>query len=362
MNLYDLDTPALIVDLDRLEQNIARAAEIARRGGKALRPHTKTHKTPEIAALQVRAGASGLTVAKLGEAEVFADAGFPDIFIANEIVGPIKLQRLIELAPRCRVTIGVDSVEAAEPISRAAQAAGLRIRALIEIDTGHGRAGVRTVKAAVDLARRLHELKGIEPIGIFTHEGAVSKASQAQRPAACNSAAEQMRDVKSALLNEGLPENVVSVGSTPGLERMAAEPDITELRPGTYVFGDTMQAGLESTLEDCALTVLSTVVSRPAPQTAIVDAGTKSLSGDRAAEGSKHGLVVDHPDVLFDWANEEHGHLDLTSASWQPRVGDKVRIIPYHACTATNMHDELYAVRGERVEAVWKIAARGKIR
>lgn len=362
MKLYDLDTPALLVDLDRLERNIARAAEIARRGGKALRPHTKTHKTPEIAALQIRAGASGITVAKLGEAEVFADAGFRDILVANEIVGPLKVQRLMDLERRCHVTIGLDSLEAAAPISQAAESAGLRIRALIEIDTGHGRAGVRTVAEAVDLARRLQELKGIELIGIFTHEGAVSKATQSDRAASCNAAAEKMRKVKSAFLDQGLPEAVVSVGSTPGMERMAAEPDITELRPGTYVFGDTMQAGLESTLEDCALTVLSTVVSRPDAKTAIVDAGTKSLSGDRAPEGSKHGLVLNHLDVVFDWANEEHGHLDLTDTSWQPRIGEKVRIIPYHACTATNMHDELYAIRGEAVEAVWKIAARGKIR
>jgi D-serine deaminase-like pyridoxal phosphate-dependent protein len=312
--------------------------------------------------MQIQAGASGLTVAKLGEAEVYGAAGFEDVFIANEIVGALKVARLLELSRRCRVTAAVDSLEGAAPISRAAELAGMRIPVRMEIDTGLGRAGVRTVEDAVELGKRLRELPAMEMAGIFTHEGHGYKVSDTERPALCAKAAQRMRDVKDALEMEGIAAGDVSVGSTPGLAAMAAEDGVTELRPGVYVFGDVMQTRMGFGSDDLALTVLATVVSRPDAGTAIVDSGTKSLAGDRGTEGPIHGLVPGHEDAVFDWASEEHGHINLLRSSWRPVIGEKVRIVPYHACAATNMHDELYAVRGEQVEAIWKVAARGKIR
>ena len=159
----------------------------------------------------------------------------------------------------------------------------------------------------------------------------------------------------------GLGLTEISVGSTPGAALMAKEEGITELRPGNYVFYDSMQIGLGASIDDCALTVLATVISRPDESTAILDSGSKTLSGDKASEGSKHGIVVDDPAMVFDWCSEEHGHLDLRESNHKPCVGDKLRIIPYHACATTNMHERMYAIRGECVEASWLVAARGRI-
>jgi D-serine deaminase-like pyridoxal phosphate-dependent protein len=362
LNLYDLDTPALIVDLTRLERNIARMAALAREGGKQLRPHIKTHKTPEIAQMQLASGAVGLTVAKLGEAEVFADAGFTDLFMANEVVGAAKVERLIALLKRVKLSIGVDSVDAAAPLSDAGFKAGVDVLVRIEIDTGLGRAGVRTVEDAVELAKTLSTMKGLRLEGIFTHEGTSYRADAAERASNCAAAANKIRTVRERLAEIGLNVEIVSVGSTPGAPYMALEHGMTEIRPGNYVFSDTMQMQFGTAEQDCALSILTTVISRPDADTAILDSGTKSLSGDRALEGSKHGQLIDHPEVPFDWASEEHGHLDLRGSSYNPRIGEKARVIPYHACACTNMHDVMYAVRDEKVEATWKVTARGRIR
>lgn len=360
-NIYDLDTPALLVDLDRLEANIERMATVARQGGKSLRPHIKTHKTPEIARMQRAAGAQGLTVAKLGEAEVMADAGFEDIFMANQVVGPIKVERLLALLRRCRLTVGIDSIEAARPLSEAAVRMGISLPVRIEVDTGIQRAGVRTVEAAAALGSQLKVLQGLQVVGLFTYEGHANNGGEADRKVACQDAAEKLRQIAASLQKQDIAVDVLSVGSTVGAPLMAQEPGITELRAGVYVFNDRGQVARGAREEDCALTVLSTVTSLPEPDMAILDAGTKTLSGDRGREGSVHGTLLEDPEIVFDWANEEHGHLDLRNASLRPTVGQKLRIIPFHACTATNMHETLYAIRGESVEATWKIAARGKI-
>lgn len=362
MNLYDLDTPALIVDLDRLEGNIVRMAALAREGGKQLRPHIKTHKTPEIARMQLASGAVGLTVAKLGEAEVFADAGFTDLFMANEVVGAAKVERLIALLKRVKLSVGVDSTEAATALSEAGTRAGIEVPVRMEIDSGLGRAGVRTVDGAVELGKILSGMTSLRLEGIFTHEGTSYRADAAERASNCAAAAEKIRAVRQRLAEIGINTEIISVGSSPGAKYMAPESGITEMRPGNYVFNDTMQLQFGAVVQDCALSILATVISRPDAETAILDSGTKSLSGDRALEGSKHGRLMGHPEVIFDWASEEHGHLDLRGSSYNPRIGEKARVIPYHACACTNMHDEMYAVRDEKVEATWKVTARGRIR
>lgn len=362
MNLYDLDTPALIVDLDRLERNIGRMAEIARAGGKALRPHTKTHKTPEIARMQVDAGAIGLTVAKLGEAEALADHGFTDLFVANQIVGSPKYERLFALLKRANVTVGVDGADGAGALHEAAARAGVRVAVRIEVDTGHHRAGVRSVERAVALCERISDWPALSLRGIYTHEGHLYKLSGEQQATAAREAAALMRTVAEELRRAGATIDDVSMGSTPGAPLVAGEPGVTELRPGVYVLQDRMQVGIGSAQEDqCALSVLATVTSRPDDATALLDAGTKTLSGDKAPTGSVHGLVTDDPTITFDWASEEHGHLDLTIAETRPRVGQKLRVIPWHACACVNMHERIYAVRGETVEAVWTVAGRGRI-
>lgn len=361
MNFYDLDTPALIVDLDRLERNIAAMAAMVGEHGKALRPHTKTHKTPEIARMQIEAGACGLTVAKLGEAEVMADVGFDDLFMANQPVGAPKIERLIALQRRARVIVGVDSLAVAAPISEAAAKAGVRVPVRIEIDTGLHRAGVRTMEEAVSLAERIASMPGLELAGIFTYEGHATPRPPEERAAACAEAAATMRQCADAMRTIGVPIAEISMGSTPGARYTAQQKGVTELRPGTYVFYDAMQTGWGASIENCALTVLTTVVSRPEPTVAILDAGTKALSGDRGMSGSKHGLIWEDTAAVFDWANEEHGHVDLSPAALQPNVGDKLRVVPFHVCTCVNMHDTMYGVRGENVETVWKIAGRGKL-
>lgn len=361
MNLYDLDTPALLVDLDRLESNIAGMAAIARAGGKALRPHTKTHKTPEIARMQLAAGAIGITVAKLGEAEVMANAGFDDIFVANQIVGAIKLDRLTALAARIRIIVGVDDAGATQSLADAAHRAGVEIEVRIEVDTGLRRAGVRTIESATALAAEMDRMSGVRLDGLYTYEGHANVGSAEQRETTCRAVAAYLRKVADALRKCGIDPGTLSVGSTCGASVMSTEESIDEIRPGVYVFNDCGQMERGARYEDSALTVLATVVSRPDDTTAIIDAGTKALSGDKGAEGSRHGRLLDYTDVTFDWANEEHGHLDLSRTTYRPRIGDKLRIVPFHACTATNMHDTIYGVRGERVQTTWSIASRGKI-
>jgi len=359
--IYDLDTPALLVDLDRLERNINAMAQTVTNGGKALRPHTKTHKTPEVARMQVRAGAKGLTVAKLGEAEVLADAGFDDLFIANEIVGAVKVTRLLALTERAQVRIGVDSWEAAEPVANAAGARGVRIPVLMEVDTGLGRAGVRSELEALELAERMDASPGLELVGIFTHEGHLYRGKDGVDREAAPHVANQMRALADRLAQKGIACREVSVGSTPGAPLLANEPQLTEMRPGVYVYYDRMQMRFGIPRDRCALMVLATVTSVRPDGRILLDAGTKSLASDSPFPNRTYGEIWEYPDLLFVGASEEHGHLQAEGKS-PVKVGEKVRIIPNHACTCVNMHDAVTAYRGETVEATWNIAGRGKIR
>jgi D-serine deaminase-like pyridoxal phosphate-dependent protein len=361
VNFRDLDTPALIVDLDRMERNLAAMASVAQAGGKSLRPHTKTHKTPEIARLQVQHGARGITVAKVGEAEVMASHGLDDLFIANEIVGEEKIGRLLRVMETASVTCGVDSREGAEALSRAAAAKGVRAPVRVEFDSGLGRAGARSIESAIELAHTADRLPGVEFRGVFSYEGHANLLPSPQKEAECRRIGALLAELCERLRDHGLDPGDVSVGSTPCSPLMAREEVVTELRPGTYVFYDTMQAKWGARMEDCALTVLCTVVSRPDDGTAILDGGVKTFAGDRAESGSRHGTVVEDSAILFDWANEEHGHLDLRGATLRPKVGDKLRVVPQHVCTCVNMHETLHGVRGDSVEVAWRIAARGKV-
>ncbi len=355
MTWHALPTPCAVVDHDALQNNLREMASVASLNGKALRPHAKTHKCVEIARMQRELGARGITVAKLGEAEVFAEAGFDDILIANLIVGADKLARLANLAGRADITVGLDSNEVLDGLARCARQARRPIGVYIEVDTGHHRTGVRSISDAECLARRCRALPGLDIRGVYTHEGHVYKAAPDRIEEACRLAADTMAEYAAAC---GV--QAVSVGSTPGARYMASMPTVTELRPGNYVFHDGTQVRLGASPAACALTVTATVIATPSEGEAFVDAGSKALSGDRDSHGN-YGFMLGESSIVVDWCSEEHGHLDLSQCPGCLRIGDRVRIVPAHACTCVNCHDRLHILEGESQVDTWPVAARGRL-
>lgn len=335
MHVAELDTPVLTADLDAVERNIAGMQRYCDDHGLALRPHVKTHKLPEIARLQLAAGAQGITSQKLGEAEVFADAGFDDILVSYPLIGDAKIDRLRALAGRARVTVVVDSDEGAAALS------GLGLRTLVECDTGGGRTGVQSPAEAARLAAVVDRFGGL--MTYPTPPGT----------------AEWLREALGVL---GEVE-CVSVGGTP-TARSAHELGIaTELRVGTYVYGDrACLANGSVALEDCALRVVATVVSRPTADRAILDAGSKALTSDLAVGTTGYGLLVEHPEAEVRLLNEEHGIVDVSHCAERPAIGDRVSVIPNHACGTTNMYDEIVLHRAGEVVDTLPIRARGTVR
>lgn len=362
MPIDALDTPCLLVDLDRLEANIRTWQQAISSAGARLRPHVKTHKSTEIAHMQLAAGAAGITVAKTSEAEVFAAAGCDDIFIAYPLVGPAKWQRAAHLAHSCALTVGVESEAGARGLSAAAQAAGSTLRVRVEIETGLGRCGVPQQGAAA-LCRLVADLPGLELDGLYTFRSAFFPGANG-RGADLLGAEEGrlMANLAEQLRAEGLPIHEVSAGSTPTARACAAVPGITEVRPGTYVFGDYMMAakGVIS-YEQAALSILCTVVSRPGPERATVDGGSKTFSGDTNPAGlglAGYARVVDAESVVTG-LSEEHGVVQLAEGH-QPQVGDRLAFYPLHVCPTVNLSDELIGVRGGLVECMFPVQARGR--
>jgi D-serine deaminase-like pyridoxal phosphate-dependent protein len=360
--LETLATPAVVVDLDVLERNIARMAARAREAGVRLRPHAKTHKCPEIARLQRAAGAWGLSVAKVGEAEVFADAGFDDLFVAYPVVGADKGRRLVTLADRVRLAVGVDSVEGARTLAEPFRGAGAALDVLLKVDVGYGRVGVPP-EHAVELAGQIVDVPGLRLRGVFTHagHGYLAEARAAVDEIATQEGA-RLAATAADLRAAGFPVEEVSVGSTPTAALAMRVPGVTECRPGNYVFHDASQVALGTCgIEDCALTVVATVVSVPAPDRAVVDAGSKTLSSDplRPRPGG-YGQVLGRASRV-EKLSEEHGVIAVADGE-SFRVGERVRILPNHACVVANLHDRLVGVAGDRVEAVLEVTGRGKVR
>lgn len=347
----DLDTPAVIVDLDAVERNLARAQDYCRSQGLALRPHIKTHKIPELARRQIELGAVGITCQKLGEAEVMADAGIDDILLTYNIVGRQKLDRLVALARRARLSLVFDSREAAEGVSAAVAAAGMRLEALVECDTGMGRCGTQSPADTAALAAELARLPGLRFRGLMTY------APKDQTAKTSTWLAEAIELCRAA----GLAVEVVSTGGTPDLYRAREVSPATEHRPGTYIYSDRymVEHGV-GTLADCAIRIVTTVVSRPTDGRAILDAGSKTLSSDpMGLEG--HAAVLEYPTATLPAMSEEHGHLDVSACNARPVIGERVTLIPNHACAVSNLHDRVYGVSGKRVERVFAVAARGKV-
>lgn len=347
----DLDTPAVLIDLDKVEANLARAQDYANAHGLALRPHIKTHKLPELAERQVELGAVGITCQKLGEAEVMADHGLDDILITYNLMGRPKLERLAALMRRARIAVTVDSEEVARGLDEAMRAAGLRLPILIECDTGAKRCGVQEPDDAVALAAAIDGLPGLRFEGLMTYPARGATAATAA----------WIDAAKERLAARGLEARTVSTGGSPDLYRAHEVGAATEHRPGTYVYSDRSQvaAGL-GTLDDCALTVLTTVVSRPTEGRVILDAGSKTLSSDTLGMDG-FGLVVGYPQLRLAAFSEEHGHVECGDANARPALGERVIVIPNHACVVSNLHDTVYGVRGDRVERAFAVAARGRV-
>ena len=336
MDALELDTPAVYVDLDALERNIATMQAQSRQWGVGLRPHTKTHKIPEIARMQLEAGAVGITVAKIGEAEVLPG---DDVLVAYPVMAE-KLPRLRALARNRRVTVVIDSVDAARALPG--------VGAMVEVDVGVGRCGVATPEQVVAIARACSDFRGLFYWPSWLDEEGFRKArtSVDQHIAALRAA--------------GFEVPVVSGGSTPGADKTALIPATTEIRPGTYVFNDaSCVANRLATVEDCALRVLVTVVSTAVPRQCLVDGGSKTFSSDATVNVGTFGLFPERPDWTMHKMNEEHGYVKIGSPA---KIGEKVWIVPSHVCATVNMHDEVAFGRRGQVEGTWKVAARGKVR
>ncbi len=354
----DLDTPALIVDLDIMERNLRRVADYCAAHNLRLRPHTKTHKSISLARRQLGLGAAGLTVAKVSESEVMLGAEPRDLLIAFPVIGETKLRRLAAVASITRVTVSLDSLFAAEQLSRAAAAAKVRIGVLVEVDVGLGRVGVLP-NEAVALAQAISALPNLEWRGIAFYPGHI-KDQNAEKLAALSDLVAGLCD---ALTQAGLPPEIVSGGSTPALYHSHEISGVNEIRPGTYIFNDlnTVASGA-CALDECAASILVTVVSHTRPERMIVDGGSKTFSSDRLSSGGPgHGRVMEAPGAAFHKMNEEHGFIDIADAERKFETGEKVRIIPNHICVAVNLHEYVYGVRNGVVEEVWNVEGRGKL-
>lgn len=351
MTVDDLETPCVLIDLAKVEANLKRAQAYADACGLKLRPHIKTHKLPRFARRQVELGAVGITCQKLGEAEVMADAGLTDIFLPYNILGEAKLARLRKLAARVSLTVTADSETTVEGLSVTFRDAPAPLRVLVECDTGMHRCGVQTPGEAVALAERIANSPGLAFEGLMTYP-----AAGAVEPNAA-----WLAEAKDRLTAAGLAPAVVSNGGTPDIWRMGEVKSATEHRPGTYIYLDRYQVAKGvGTVEDCALVVLATVVSRPSPDRAILDSGSKALTSDTLGmEG--FGRILEYPDAVIRSLSEEHGTVDLTGCAHKPEIGERVRILPNHCCVVSNLFDEVVLVHADgRVERE-KVAARGRV-
>jgi D-serine deaminase-like pyridoxal phosphate-dependent protein len=362
LTIAELETPVPVVDLDRLAHNLDQAAEYAIAHALSLRPHIKTHKSPRIAGEQLRRGAVGLTCATAFEAEVMSGV-CDDILVAYPPVGMRRAARLAALPETVKLTVALDSLAAIEDAAAAARDADRTIGVYIELDLGMHRVGVPNVDDAIALAKAVTQRPPLEFEGIAFYPGHVREPVGAQS-AKLESLSAMVRGAIVAFERAGVHPNVVSGGSTPTLLRTHEIDGVTEFRPGTYVYNDRTTAEIGACgWDDCALTVLATVVSTAVPNQAVVDAGSKALGrepmrGTDAADG--FGCVLGHPDVIVKSMSEEHGILDLSRATWRPQVGERVRIIPNHVCVVVHLNDVVAGVRGEIVETSWPVAARGR--
>jgi D-serine deaminase-like pyridoxal phosphate-dependent protein len=360
----DIPTPALLLDLDRFERNIARMAEHVRKAGKQLRPHAKTHKCPEIARRQVAAGALGVACAKLGEAEVMARAGISGLLITTETVSASSVQRLVRLCAEAPDTmIVVDHADNVKDIARAAREDGVTVNVLVDIDVGGRRTGVGPGEPALALARAVVAESALRLRGLQGYAGQCAHVMgwKARREASLT-AMTPLMETRARFEQAGLPVDIVAGGSTGTHDIDVELAGLTELQAGSYCVMDLDyrqiggRDGAALTNFEMALTVIATVVSVPTAERAMVDAGFKSFATDRPFGP----VAVERPGVTFSWAGDEHGRLTIVDADRRPRLGERIEFFPPHCDPTINLYDRIYALRGDRVDAVWEIAARGR--
>lgn len=357
-----LETPVPLVDLDRLESNLDRMAAYARSHGLALRPHTKTHKSPRVGGEQLRRGAVGLTCATLREVETMAEVA-DDILLAYPPVGSSKLERLMELPAGLDLTVALDSLTVAEQLAAAARERGRTIGVYLELDLGLRRVGLAGIEDVLALAGALAAMPSLEYRGITFYPGHIRGPVGGHAPEL-----DRLRLALHAVIEKlraaGLEPNVVSGGSTPTVWRTHEIDGVTEIRPGTYVYNDRTTAQIGACgWGDCALTVLATVVSTAVPGQAVIDAGSKALGREPGqGDGDGFGALLDRPEVTVQRLSEEHGILDLGESAWRPAVGELVRVVPNHVCIAVHLHEVIYGIRGDRIETSWPVVARGRRR
>ncbi len=345
-------TPCAVIDMDKVERNIARIQAQCDAAGVSNRPHIKTHKSPMLARIQIEAGAKGITCQKIGEAEIMADAGIDNILISYNLIGEEKMARLAALQAKASMTVAADNSTVIAGLPRAAEISGRPLSVVVECDTGRKRAGVETPKEAIALAREIASSKGLTFAGFMLYP---TETGWAEAQSFYDEALAGVRA-------HGLDATMVSTGGSPNLKNLGKLKGATEHRPGTYIYNDRMQvaAGVAN-WDDCALNIYSTVVSRAAPERGILDAGSKTLTSDTGGLDG-HGLILEHPEAKIARFAEEHGFLDLSRSNTRPNVGDVVRIVPNHVCVVVNMMDEVVMVRGDEIVGVLPVAARGKLR
>jgi D-serine deaminase-like pyridoxal phosphate-dependent protein len=347
MRICDLDTPSILCDLDVLDRNLTSMAATCKDIGIPLRSHTKSHKIPEIAHRQMALGATGIACQKLGDAEVMVAAGLKEIMIPFNLVGAIKIERLLRLIRRATITVAVDSEDTARGISEGAHTAGMKVRTIIELDTGSKRCGVQSPTAARDLARIVSALPGIDFQGIMTYPS--------------NLAAKPFLDETVELIKaDGIPVNMVSGGGT-GHELVSKQIGCTEVRSGSYVWEGLTRVHKSDDLgpDRCPIRIVCTVVSSPIQGRVIIDGGMKTFC---SYPPTPYGHCIEYPELKIRGMSIEHGNVDSSRSSHTFKVGERLTWIPLHQEMCLNLHDEVTGVRGDHVELVWPVAGRGRVK
>lgn len=348
----EFGTPAVVIDLDVVDRNIARVQKVCDTHGVANRPHIKTHKNPELARAQIAAGAKGVTCQKLGEAEVMAAAGIDDILVTYNLISAARTGRLAALRRTLDLTVCADNPVTLAAYAEAGADAGAKIGVAIECDTGRKRAGVETPAEAIELARAIKASPDLDFRGLVFYP----------REDTWPESQKFFDTVSSGLKELGLTPRIVSTGGTPNLANVGKMKAATEHRAGTYIFNDRMQIAYgAATLEDCALSVYATVVSRAGEVRGILDSGSKTLTADTGGNMDGYGLILEYPEARIKGFAEEHGFLDLAATNRRPEVGEIVRVIPNHVCVVVNMVERMIGVRGDEIVGVFDVAARGKL-
>jgi D-serine deaminase-like pyridoxal phosphate-dependent protein len=355
-----VETPAALVDLERVRANLSKVMDYLRKHGLSWRPHVKTHKSRAMAHLQVAAGAGGLTVATPREAEVMAEVA-SDLLLAHPPVHP-KARRIVGLPAAVRLRVALDSEEALAALSSAAAANGREVGVLVEVDAGMGRVGVQTPEGAVELARRVEDVPELRFDGILFYPGHI-RIPEKEQLGLLAGVTQRVEETLEALVRSGHPAGVVSGGSSPTLWQSHRVPGVTEIRAGTCIFHDRDMWSLGvCSLEDVAYSILATVVSTSVPDQAVVDAGSKALAKEEFRGGrGGYGILLDRPDVVVHALSEEHGLLDLSGTDWRPRVGERVRIVPNHVCVSVNLQDRLLGLGPDGVLNPIPLEARGRL-